>query len=57
MSLTISIFREVEAIIPFLKYIFYLTLRIFNEYRNIFLFILALSLMLIIFIIFIKNNN
>jgi hypothetical protein len=35
MSLITPVFREAEAIIPFLKYILYLTLNIFKEYRNI----------------------
>lgn len=55
MSLITPVFREAEAIIPFLKYILYLTLNIFNEYRNIFLFVLVLVLMLLIFIFFLKK--
>jgi hypothetical protein len=55
MSLFTSIVREAEVIFNFLrpeelKYILYLVIRIFNEYKNLFLFILLL-IILIIFLI------
>lgn len=62
MSLITTVFREAEVIINFfrpeeLKYIFYFTLRAFNEYKNIFLLILVFVLILVIVIIFFKKRN
>lgn len=62
MSLISSVVKEAEVIINFfrpeeLKYILYFVIKAFNEYKNIFLFILFLLILTIVMIKYFGRNE
>ena len=61
MSLVSTVIREVDVVFNFLrpeelKYILYIVIRFFNEYKNLFLFILFLIIFFIFLSIYFKNK-
>ena len=61
MSLVSTVIREVDVVFNFLrpeelKYILYIVIRFFYEYKNLFLFILFLIIFFIFLSIYFKNK-
>ena len=61
MSLVSTVIREVDVVFNFLrpeelKYIFYIVIRFFNEYKSLFLFVLFLIIFFIFLSIYFKNK-